>query len=140
MHRTLSSRFRFGKALDGLYIPLSKASKRSIPTRLIFAANGRVHKNGRDDAWALHRQHLRQGACIILYGPKPRTILLPPSWNEIERALNTEISFTKKVLDKYPFWTVLNLCRLIYSFENRQVVISKIQACGVGGERITRQL
>ena len=39
-----------------------------------------------------------------------------------------EISFAKKIMHKYPFWTVLNLCRLIYSFENRQVVISKIQA------------
>lgn len=128
MHRILSGRFRFGKALDGFYITLSKASKRSIPTRLIFAAHGRVHKNGRDDAWALHRQHLRQGACIILHGLKPKTITRPPSWDEIERALNTEISFAKKVIDRYPFWSVLNLCRLIYSFENRHVVVSKIQA------------
>ena len=128
MHRTLSSRFRFGKALDGFYITLPKASKRSMPTRLIFAANGRLHKNGRDDAWALHRQHLRRGACIVLYGPKPKTIVPSPSWDEIERALNIEISFAKKVIDKYPFWTVLSLCRLVYSFENRQVVVSKIQA------------
>jgi hypothetical protein len=128
MHRILGRSFRFGKALDGFYITLSKASKRSIPTRLIFAADGRLHKNGRDDAWALHRQHLRQGACIILYGPKPKTIVPPPSWDEIDRALNTEISFAKKVIDKYPYWTVLSLCRLIYSFENRRVVASKIQA------------
>jgi hypothetical protein len=128
MHRILGSRFRFGRALDGFYITLSKASRRSIPTGLIFAADGRLHKNGRDDAWALHRQHLRQGACIILYGAKPKTIVPSPSWDEIERALNIEISFAKKVIHKYPYWTVLNLCRLIYSFENRQVVVSKIQA------------
>jgi hypothetical protein len=128
MHRNLSSRFRFGKALDGFYITLLKASRRNIPTRLIFAADGRLHKGGRDDAWALHRQHLRQGACIVLYGPKPMTIVPSPSCDEIEKALNIEISFAKKVIHKYPYWTVLNLCRLIYSFENRQVIVSKIQA------------
>ena len=51
-----------------------------------------------------------------------------PSWDEIERALNLEISFAKKVIHKYPYWTVLSLCRLVYSFENKHVVVSKIQA------------
>jgi len=128
LHRTLSSRFSLGKELDGFYITLSKASKRRMPTHLIFAANGRLHKGGRDDAWALHRQHLHQGACIVLYGPRPKTIVPAPSWDEIERALKIEIRFAKKVVHVYPYWTVLNLCRLIYSFENKQVVVSKIQA------------
>jgi hypothetical protein len=128
MHSTLAHRFRFGKALDGFYITLSKASKKATPTRLVFAAAGRLHVGGRDDAWALHRQHLRQGACIVLHGPGPKTIAPSPSWGEMEKALNMEICFTWKVIHKYPFWAVLNLCRLIYSFKNRHVVVSKIQA------------
>jgi hypothetical protein len=39
-----------------------------------------------------------------------------------------EVRFAKKMMQKYPFWTVLSLRRLIYSFEKRQVVISKVQA------------
>lgn len=128
IHRKLSHRFRFGRALDGFYVPLAKASRRTIPTRLVFAADGRLHRGGRDDAWALHRQHLRRGACLVLYGPKPKTIVPSASWREIERDLDAEVSFARKIMRKYPFWTVLNLCRLIYSFEKRQVVVSKMQA------------
>jgi hypothetical protein len=128
VHRKLSNRFRYGKTLDGFYIPLTKARRKTAPTRLVFAANGRLHSGGKDSAWALHRQHLRRGACLILYGPKPKTIVPSASWHEIERALNMEISFARKIMHKYPFWTVLNLCRLIYSYENGQVVLSKIQA------------
>jgi len=128
MHRTLSSRFRFGKALDGFYIPLKKARRKPMPSHLLFAANGRLHGGGRDDVWALHRQHLLRGACLILYGPKPKAIVPSASWHEIRRALNMEISFAEKIMPKYPSWAVLNLCRLIYSYEKRQVVISKIQA------------
>jgi hypothetical protein len=112
MHRILGRSFRFGKALDGCYITLSKASKRRIPTRLVFAAGGRVHKNGRDDAWALHRQHLRQGACIVLYGPKPKTIVPSPSWDEIERALKFEFSFARKSHSQVP---------ILYGFESLPV-------------------
>ena len=39
--------------------------------------------------------------------------------DEIESALNIEFSFAKRVIQKYPYSTVLSLCRLIYSFENR---------------------
>jgi hypothetical protein len=128
MHHTLSSTFRFGKNLDGFYITLSKATTKSTPTRLVFAADGRIHKEGVDDAWALHRQHLHKGACIVLYGPEPRTIVPPPTWKEIVRALHGEIRFAKKIIHKYPSWAVLNLCRLIYSFEKKEVAVSKIQA------------
>jgi streptomycin 3"-adenylyltransferase len=128
IHRKLSHRFRHGKALDGFYLPLTKARRKTTPTRLVFAANGRLHSKGTDDAWTLHRQHLRRGACLVLYGPEPKAIVPSASWHETEAALNMEVSFAKKIMHKYPFWTVLNLCRLIYSYENRQVVISKIQA------------
>jgi predicted nucleotidyltransferase len=128
MHRILSDKFRFGKNLDGFYITLRKARKRSTPARLPFAANGRLHKGGRDDAWALHRQHLRRGACIILHGPKPVTIVPSASWDEIKKALIDEISFAKRLAHKYSFWSVLSLCRIMYTLRNREVVVSKIQA------------
>jgi hypothetical protein len=128
MHRMLSRKLSLGKRLDGFYITLQKARKRSGPQRLPFAANGMLHKGGRDDAWALHRQHLRRGACVVLHGPKPVTILPSASWNEIVKALIAEFSYAQRLVYKYPFWSVLNACRIVYTFKNREEVVSKIQA------------
>jgi hypothetical protein len=128
IHHRLSLRYRFGKALDGFYIPLTKARRMTAPTHLDYASNGTLRSGGRDNAWALHRQHLRKEACLILYGPKPKRIVQSASWHEIQRDLNTEFSYAKRVMHKHPSYAILNLCRLIYSHEKKQVVISKIQA------------
>jgi hypothetical protein len=128
MHRALSDKFHYGERLDGFYITLIKARKRSTPRRLPFAANGKLHEGGRDNVWALHRQHLRQGACVVLHGPRPVTFLPSVSWNEITRALIAEFSYAKRIADKYPSYSVLNACRIVYTFKNKDGVVSKIQA------------
>jgi hypothetical protein len=128
MHRILSAKFRFGDRLDGFYITWQKARKRRMPTCLPFAANGRLHKGGKDDAWALHRQHLRRGACVVLHGPQPATFLPSASWYEIKKALIAEFSYARRLVRKYPSWSVLNTCRIVYSLEKRDAVVSKIQA------------
>jgi len=128
VHRTIARRFRFGEKIDGYYIPISKAKKGSVPNGLVYGANGSLHLNGRDDSWALHREHMLKGACIVPYGPNPKTILPRPSWDEIERALRGEVRFARRTMRKYPFWAVLNFTRLMYSYGKRRVVVSKIQS------------
>jgi hypothetical protein len=81
-----------------------------------------------DQAWALHRAHIRAGRYIHLHGGDPREIYLPSAWPEIEAALLEEIHFIEKNLDIYPDYCILNLCRLLYSFQTRNVVISKAKA------------
>jgi hypothetical protein len=39
-----------------------------------------------------------------------------------------ELDYVEKHLHEYPDYCILNLCRLIYSFETRDVVVSKAQA------------
>ncbi|GAH21787.1 unnamed protein product, partial [marine sediment metagenome] len=43
-------------------------------------------------------------------------------------ALYGELDYVEKHLQDYPDYCILNLCRLIYSFETKDVVVSKAQA------------
>jgi len=82
----------------------------------------------RDESWALHCAHIRAGYCAALCGPEPAGIFPSPSWREIARALDHELRFIEANL-RYHAYCVLNLCRIIYSFESRNVVVSK-RFCG----------
>jgi len=58
---------------------------------------------------------------LVQYAP-------PPTWPEIETALYGELDYVEKHLRDYQDYCILNLCRLIYSFETKDVVISKARA------------
>ena len=122
LHKSLAERFPpLGGEMDGYYILLSDALRRTPPRSQMW---GRAT----DDAWALHREHIRAGWHVALHGSDPTGIYPPASWPEIERALYGELDYVEKHLYEYPDYCILNLCRLIYSFETRDVVVSKAQA------------
>jgi hypothetical protein len=107
--------------MDGYYILLADARRNSPP-------KSQMWDRATDNSWALHREHIRAGRCIVLHGPDPREIYPPATWPEIETALFSELDYIEKHLQQYPDYCILNLCRLIYSFETRDVVISKAKA------------
>ena len=111
----------YEELFDGYYILLADARKKSPP-------QSQMWQLAVDSAWALHRAHILAGRQITLYGPEPEEIYLPATWPELESALLGELDFVEKHLNQYPGYCFLNLCRLIYSFENKDVVISKEQA------------
>jgi hypothetical protein len=47
---------------------------------------------------------------------------------ELEAELEDQLQYVKEHLVVYPAYCILNLCRLMYSFEQREVVISKAAA------------
>jgi hypothetical protein len=121
-HESLGKRFPpLGRELDGYYILLADA-RREMPPR------SQMWRRATDESWALHREHIRAGRCIVLHGPEPTRIYPPASWPEIESALYGELDYVEKHLSEYPDYCILNLCRLIHSFETRNVVVSKAQA------------
>jgi len=128
LHRTLAARFEFGKRLDGFYIPLAKARKSEIPRGLVYGAHGRIHHGGSDDAWPLHREHLHASAYIRLRGPSPNRIFPTADRKSIRSALYRHLVYARKIIKSDAWWAVLNLCRLVYSFENGRVVVSKLGA------------
>jgi len=121
-HLSLAKEFPpLGGELDGYYILLSDAISKIPPQSQLWG-------KATDTSWALHREHILAGRCIVLYGPEPEEIYQPASWSEIETALYSELDFIEKHLYKYSAYCILNMCRLIYSFETKDVVISKVQA------------
>ncbi len=122
LHATLAAEFPPLRAeLDGYYILLEDARRASPPVH-------QLRPDITDDSWALHRAHMRAGRCIILDGPAPTEAFPPPTWAELEEALWSELRYVQAHLDDYPDYCILNLCRLMYSFETRDVVVSKVAA------------
>jgi len=122
LHESLAQRFPpLGSELDGYYLLLEDARKETPPRSQMW--NGAI-----DHSWALHREHIRAGRRVILYGPDPDEIYPPAKWPEIESALLGELDFVEKHLHDYPDYCILNLCRLMYSFETSDVVVSKAMA------------
>jgi hypothetical protein len=108
-----------GEELDGYYLLLEEARQTKPPRH-------QLRTDVLDNSWALHRAHIRAGRCIVLQGPDPREIYPEASWQELENALQGELDYVEKHLVKYPAYCVLNLCRLMYSFETKDVVASKV--------------
>ncbi len=81
-----------------------------------------------DTAWPLHCAHIRAGYYRVLSGPEPHQIFPTPSWEAISSALEKELVYIQNNLN-YQAYCILNLCRILYSYTNRDPAVSK-QACG----------
>ena len=131
LHAALARDFPpLGAELDGYYILLEDTRSLDPPTH-------QLRKDLVDESWALHCAHIRAARCIALYGPDPRFIYPEPSWSEIEKALRGEMAYVEEHLDSYPDYCVLNLCRLMYSYETRDVVVSKTIAAAWAIDRFS---
>lgn len=125
LHRRLHERHR-PLDLDGYYILLDDA-RRTVPAPSQLRARGRW---SRDWSWSLHREHLLAGRRVVLHGPDPTDYYPRTTWRELERALLREAWCARRWLPSHPAYSVLQLCRLLYSFTTRDVVVSKVTAAG----------
>ena len=132
LHRALATKFEFGSKLDGFYIPYASARRRQSPNGLVYGAHGKIHRGGSDDAWAIHREHFARSANIRLYGPRASRIFSRPKWEEVRSALYRQLVYARKIIDSDPWWSVLNLCRLVYDFKTGSIVGSKLGAARWG--------
>jgi Aminoglycoside adenylyltransferase, C-terminal domain len=129
VHATLAHRHRYGGLIDGYYLPLEKGRRAEVPKGLVGAGQGRISRGtATAGAWALEREHAHRGRVIVLHGPDPATIYPRPTWPELEAALRGERDWLVPELERAPVYCVLNLCRIAYSFETRDVAVSKLQA------------
>ncbi len=111
-----------GDDLDGYYVLLEETGTNKLPMHQLVPG---VY----DASWALIRAHLLAGRCLVLYGPPPGEIFPPPGWEELVHALlDGELKFIAEHLTDFPDYCILNLSRILYSFTNRDVVISKMDA------------
>jgi hypothetical protein len=129
LHDLLAREFPpLGAELDGYYLLLEDAQGSAPPRHLLFP-------HLVDDSWALHRAHILAGRCIVLHGPDPTTVYVAPTWSEVSQALDGELDYVAHHLEQYPDYCVLNLCRLVYSWEAGDVVTSKAAAAAWASRR-----
>ena len=90
-----------------------------------------LRENLFDDAWALHRAHWLAGQYVLLSGYEASDFVLDPSWEEIKEDLWKECRHIERLLVErhddpgHAAYAVWNGCRLVYSMETRNVVVSK---------------
>jgi len=119
LHECLAHDFPpLGAELDGYYLLLEDACQVTPPS-------DQLRDDLKDVSWALHCAHIRAGRCIVLYGSDPLPIYPEVTWHALERALVGELEFIEQNLSRCQAYCVLNLCRLMYSYSTRNVVISK---------------
>ena len=87
-----------------------------------------------DDAWALHRAHWLAGQYVRLHGAAPGDLVAEPAWAELTEALADELEFIDEIMDEakrdagHAAFAILNACRISYSLQTRDVVVSKLAA------------
>jgi hypothetical protein len=119
LHAALAQDFPpLGAELDGYYILLEDARRATPPP-------DQLREDLQDLSWALECAHIRRGHCFVLQGPDPLQIYPEVSWPALELALAEELAFVERNLQRYPAFSVLNLCRLVYSYRTQDVVVSK---------------
>ncbi|MBN1666615.1 MAG: DUF4111 domain-containing protein [Anaerolineales bacterium] len=106
-----------GDDMDGYYLLLSEARRLEAPQHQFLTL--------RDESWALHCAHIRAGRSCTVFGPDPLSIYPQPTWKALDLALQGELAFLQKEIERYPAYAVLNLSRLLYSYATKDVVISK---------------
>ena|GEM_PF-487647 len=117
LHRDLEIRFPpLGVEVDAYCILADGARKRVPPPNQLIEI--------RDESWALHSAPVRGGRYRTLLGSEPADIFPIPSWSALTEALDHELAFISDNL-RYPDYCTLNLCRIIRSFEEKNVVRSK---------------
>jgi hypothetical protein len=138
--------------LEGSYIP-QHALRRYDPAHALHPnierGNGeRLKMALHDRAWAVHRYVLRERA-ITLSGPAPQTLIDPVSPEELRQAMREELhgwatqllNDPAQISDRgYQSYTVLTLCRILYTLERGAVVSKRVAARWVQetlGERWT---
>ena len=89
-----------------------------------------------DDAWAIHRYVLRDRG-ITLAGPVPQTLIDPVTPNDLRQAMLKILhGWAAQILNDpaqmkrrgYQSYTVLSLCRILYTLENGSVVSKSVAA------------
>jgi hypothetical protein len=84
-----------------------------------------------DGSWSLHRAHWLAGDYIALSGYEPQDLVVSPTWSELLEGLKHELAFIDEAMAAhtgvayYSAYCVANACRILYSVEHTNVVVSK---------------
>lgn len=131
-------------AIDRLHAVSAEAARIEWDSWYVLEANARFSQPPThafrsdlvDQSWALHRAHWLAGQYVGLSGRSPRRIVQSPTWPELREGLDGEFLFMERLLAEdrdeagESAFLTWNACRIIYSLETRNVVVSKKAAAG----------
>jgi hypothetical protein len=120
LYADVGKRSELGRDLDGYFVLLADAAGSDPPLH-------QLDPTVRDESWALHRAHVLAGRYFLVTGIDPAGIVVPAQWSELEAALRAEMAFVD-THPEAPAFGILNGARILASFANRDVVMSKYQA------------
>lgn len=118
---------RGGVEWDIWYVPEDDARRRD-PPRHAF------REERRDTSWAINRAHWLSGRYVLLHGREPGSVVLPPTWPELEVDLDRELEHIERHVvegDTDPYeatYAILNGSRILRSLESGDVSGSKRSA------------
>jgi len=101
-----------------------------------------LREGRRDTSWAINRAHWLAGRFVLIHGPEPAEIVVPPAWAELEPELSRELEHIERHVaegDTDPFeatYALLNGSRILHALETGSVAISKRAAGGWALERL----
>lgn len=124
-----------GSYLSKRAIRHSNSDQTPHPT-IGWGSNERLHMVDNDETWDIHRWVLRERGVTVI-GPAPQTLIDPISPNDLRRAMLPLLRrWLPQVLD-HPqgiasndeqSYTVLSLCRILYTLHNGDVVSKPVAA------------
>jgi hypothetical protein len=82
----------------------------------------------RDEHWGIHRAHWHAGRFIPVKGPDPRELVPVPTWADLDDGLQSSVEEQREHAGELIAYGALTLCRVLYSYEMRDVVVSKLHA------------
>lgn len=136
-NRLQDSDSKWAKKLEGTYIP-QKEFRRYNPDDGPFPCTneGEFYLAGHESHWVLARHLLRESG-VVVSGPNPRDLIDPISVNDIQQAIlgflnewwSPMLSNSTRLQNpEYQAYTILTMCRALYTLENGKIASKPISA------------
>jgi len=144
-HRIWNSGMKWAAKLEGSYIPkreIRKQDPRSGPCPTVN--EGRFYLDRRGSDWIIQRHIIREQGAIII-GPDPKSLIDPVDGKELRRAVKGVLNewwfpmledptWLKEHGSEYHAFTILTMCRALYTLENGTIVSKPVAARWVQGK------
>ena len=144
-HRIWKSGLKWAAKLEGSYIPkreIRNHHPRSGPCPTVN--EGRFYLDTRGSDWIIQRYVIREQG-IILAGPDPKTLIDPVDAKELRRAVKGVLNewwfpmledptWLREHGSEYHAFTILTMCRALYTLENGAIVSKLVAAHWVQGK------
>lgn len=144
-HRMWESGSDWAKKLEGSYVPKREIKRQNQRSGACPTVNeGRFYLDNLGSDWIIQRHIVREQG-VILAGPDPKTLIDPVSAAELRQAVKGVLNewwfpmledptWLREHGSEYHAYTILTMCRALYTLENGSIVSKSGAARWVQGK------